>query len=372
MKRAATFKFKSEVKAWVNGGVLDFQRFVQPRGPRGGRVVIDRLVLHSILTLTVATQTTEGEDLYRAFQKVTVEEKDGTKRFNEITGDALRIIGFAHNEPGSTHEHADFAAGGPTARTMTAVLPLTKPYAYEPDDYGMPAELFEKVSITCASNANMSLGTSVVTIASGTYWVIAECHEEFGVVQYISDEWLVRPMASASATEQELITSRGRLQDLYLWIPGQGGGQTLANLSEIFVEHMMPRSLLKDPDLTTAFERERNICPNLASTPGTAISSSPFTGSTLRAVAALLATGTKTFEGPERTQHQVRLTLSAALPAAPSIIARVVYPRNPRVTAELAARYGKSIGYLKTADRTKRNPAEWKPEHAPYIPFKFA
>src|SRR5204862_8166163 len=128
------------------------------------------------------------------------------------------------------------------ARTIypTACLPFTMCYEYTPDDYGMPAELFEKVSITCADATNMSLGTSVVTVNSGTYWVIAECHEEFGVVQYISDEWMVRPMASVSATEQELIFPRGRPQDLYLWIPGQNGGQTLANLTEIFVEQLMP------------------------------------------------------------------------------------------------------------------------------------
>src|SRR5215216_2186380 len=111
MKRAHVFKFKSDVKPWANNGTLDFTDFVETRGPRGGRMVIHGISLHGILNLTVATATTQGEDLYRGFRTVTVEQKDGTRRYNEVPGHALRLISYAHNGSERTHEHKDFAAG---------------------------------------------------------------------------------------------------------------------------------------------------------------------------------------------------------------------------------------------------------------------
>lgn len=370
-RSAATFRFKSPAQAWVSEATLDFKKFVETRGPRGGRIVIDTLILHAELSLTVATATTEGEDFYRAFRKVTVEEVNGVRRLNEVTGDALRLISYAHMGADETHEHPDFAAGGPTTVNFTCAIPFTKRYAHEPGDYAMAAEMLERVSITCASAANLSLGTSAVTVNSGTYWVIAECHEEFDLVQHLQDEWIIRPFAAASTTEQELNFSKGRLQDLYLWIPGQNGGQTLANLTEVYVEHLMPRALRKDPDLKQHFARARGECQNSLATTGAARTTNPFVGSTLRAVAVMLATGTKSFEGPERTQVQVKLTNSADLPAAANMVARIVYPRDPKVTEGLARRYKKQPTYLKTASKSAQSPTAWKAEYRDYLPLKF-
>ena len=370
-RTAATFSFKSPAQAWVNDATLDFKKFVETRGPRGGRMVIDTLVLHAEFSLTIATATAQGEDFYRMFRKVTVEEINGVRRLNEVTGDALRLISYAHMGPGETHEHADFAAGGPTTVNFTCAIPLTKYWCHEPSDYGMAAEMLERVSITCAAETDIELGSVAATIHSGTYWVIAECHEEFDLVQHLQDEWVVRPFAAASTTEQELNFSKGRIQDLYLYVRGADGGQTLANLTDVYIEHLMPRALRKDPDLKQSYARRRAAAQNGLSATGAARSTDPFVGSTLRACAVLLSTGTKSFEGPERTQVQIKLTNSADLPAAASIVARVVYPRDPKVEEGLARRYGKRPAYLQTASKSKRSPGDWKEEYRRYLPLKF-
>lgn len=370
-QEAATFRFKSPAQAWVDDSTLDFKKFVETRGPRGGRMVIDTISLHAELSLTVATATTQGEDLYRVFRKVTVEEVNGCRRLNEVTGDALRVISFAHMGADETHEHPDFAAGGPTTVNFTCAIPLTKKYAHEPGDYSMAAEMLERISVTCAKGSNLSLGASVVTVNSGTYWVICECHEEFDLVQHLQDEWIVRPFAAASTTEQELNFSKGRIQDLYLHIPGSDGGQTLANLTDVYLEHLMPRALRKDPDLKQHYARSRGQCQSGLSAQGAARTTDPFIGATLRACAVVLTTGTKAFEGPERTQVQIKLTNSADLPAAANIISRIVYPRDAKVTEGLGRRYGKKPAYLKTASKSSQNPGAWDAQYRDYLPVKF-
>lgn len=371
MRSAAPFRFKSPAQAWVSDATLDFKKFIETRGPRGGRMVIDTLILHAEFSLTIAAATAQGEDFYRMFRKVTVEEINGVRRLNEVTGDALRLISYAHMGSDETVEHADFAAGGPTTVNFTCAIPISKRYAHEPGDYAMAAEMLERVSITCAAETDIELGAVAATIHSGTYWVIAECHEEWDLVQHLQDEWVVRPFAAASTAEQELNFSKGRIQDLYLYVRGADGGQTLANLTDVYIEHLMPRALRKDPDLKQHYARARGEAQNFLTTTGGAKTTCPFVGSTLRAVAVLLSTGTKSFEGPERTQVQVKLTNSADLPAAASIVARIVYPRDQKVEDGLAARYKKRPAYLQTASKSKRRPDDWKEEYRRYLPMKF-
>ncbi len=370
-QEAATFRFKSPAQNWVSGATLDFKQFVETRGPRGGRIVIDTLILHAQLSITVAAATSQGEDHYRVFKAVTVEEINGCRRLNGVRGDALRIISFAHMGSDQTHEHADFAAGGPTTVNFTCAIPLSKRYAHEPGDYAMAAEMLQRVSIECADATDLSLGAVVWTTNSGTYWVIAECHEEFDLVQHMQDEWIMRDFASTSATELLLQYPKGRIQDLYLYVRGANGGQTLANLTDVYVEHLMPRPLLKDPDLKTFYARMRGEAQNSVATQGDPLTTCPFVGSTIRATAVLLATGTKSFEGPERDQALVRITESAALPAAASVIARIVYPRDPKVEEGLARRYGKSLKGFRTASKTRRGVADWRADYRAYLPAKF-
>jgi hypothetical protein len=373
-KLARIERYKSPAQNWVAGSLLEFRDVAETRGPRKGRMVIDRVLLHASLSLTVATATTQGEDIVRAFRTVTILEKDGALRCTEMPGDALRIVSFAVNGADRTHEHADFAAGGPTVVNMTLSVPLTKRYVYEGGDYALAVELLDAIKVRCADAAIMSLGTSVVTVNSGSYYVIIEAHEEMGIVQHVPDEWIVKPFDGAGAAgvlEKELTFTKGRLHDLYVYVPGANGGQTLANLSEIFVEHLMPRSLAKDPDQTTFFQRQRDIAQSGLSAKGAATTTSPFSGATVRACALILATGTKSYEGPERTKLNVRLTLTGALPAAPVMIARIIHPRSETTQNQLMRMYGKSGYYVKTADKTRREPSKWNPAHLPYLPIKF-
>lgn len=369
----AVYRFKSKDIAWVSPGqgVLTFDNWIEPRGPNGGRMVIHAIELHATLSLTVATATLQGEDCARAFRTITVEQIDRVRRYNEITGDAARLISFAHYGPDGTHEHADFAAGGPTTVKFSLALPIAKPFAYDPYETGLAAELLAKVAIGQAQSADMSLGSSAVTVNSGTYWVIAECHEEMAVVQHAVDEWVQQDFDTTTTGK---LRTDGRLHDLYLFVRGANGGATLANLTEAWVEHVMPQSLLKDPDLKQFYQRYRGGCTNLFSTKGNPLRTDPFTAAdagTLRAVALLLTTGNKIWEPAEREQVLVK-TVQASSPGTITMLARIARRTNPQIAKGLESRYGGGGWQAKTRDKTKRNEGDWRPDHWAYLPKKLA
>ncbi len=367
---AQTYTYKSKSIDWGNSGNGDATfdgSFIPDTGPNGGILVIDRFVLHATLSLTVATATTKGQDLYRAFRNVTVTQIDGEKRYDQLSGDSLRIVNFAQEGAGNVHEHADFAAGGPTSINFTALVPLAKTYAHEADDYSLPAHLFRELRIGMAQGTDMSLGTSVVTVNSGSYWVIAECHEEMGVVWHAVD----------TISEQDFDTTlsgtfnvNGRPQDLYLFIRGQTGGATLANLTDVFIptNGIYNSTLLKDPDLKQRYGRLRGAAANLATTAGDPLRSDPFTGATLRAVAALLVDGDKAFEGPECRQMLVRTSQASSISLRG--IVRATKRRSDVIGKIVRELHGVNTFRVKTAGKSRQDPRAWKPEHLAYMPLK--
>lgn len=370
IKDAARFFFKSTPQPWADGANLDFSGFWETRGPRGGRMVIVGIALHAIVQVDVTVGALQGEDIYRIFDAVTVEQKDGVRRLNNMPGDALRIASFAVNGRERTHEHADVAVGNNAVITATAYVPLAKPFAYEPGDFCLATEMLNLISLRCARAAQMSIGGATVAIDSGSYYVVLECIEQMGLVQHAVDEWIVRDFASVSATELELNVG-GRIHDALLYIPGGDGGQSLANLDEAMVEHVMPQFLKRDPELKQFYARARGACTNALSATGAALSTDPFVQSTQRAAAIILSTGTKAFEGKALSQATVRLRLSANLPGVPRLLLRVVKPRSEAARQGIVSKYKPTGSYIHTEGRTQREPGRWRPEYRDVLPEKF-
>lgn len=367
---AAPLRYKSKSIAWSNSGRGDATfdaSFIPDQGPNGGVIVIDRIVVHADLNLTVATATTQGEDLYRAFRYVTVSQVDGEKRYDQVSGDSLRLVNYAMLGADATIEHTDFAAGTGDQK-CTAVIPLSKPFAFEPDDYALPAYLLREVKIGMAQGSDMSLGSSVVTVNSGDYWIIAECHEEFGVVQHAVDTISELDFDTASSGTMPV---NGRPHDLFLFVRGADGGASLANLTDVFIPtgNIYDQPYLLDPDLKQHYARLRGQATNGTSATGAARSTDPFVGSTTRACAALLAHGTKAWEMPEVKSLLVKTTLGGALSLR--MIARATKRKTGALKKLIMETHGVNASYIKTSGKTRRNLGDWSPEQAAYMPEKF-
>lgn len=370
---AHQYQSKGADRVWANSGRGEAKwdptaLGVPPRGPNKGIVVIDRVTLHGTLNLTVATATLQGEDKYRAFRTINLKQVDQVKRIDGITGDAARLISYAHNGPELTHEHPDLAAS--TADVyVTCCIPLAKPYSFEYDDFSLPQEHFLELAVGLAQGADMSLGTSVVTVNSGTYWVVCDWHEEMSIVQHAVDTWKQQDFdTSATGTFQ----TGGRLQDMFLFVRGANGGASLANLTDAFIPQIMDTALLREPDLKQAYARARFAATNLSSTKGNPLRTDPFIaadGGTHRALALMIATGSKCFDGRESKAELIKTTLAGALSL--TMVGRTTLRKSDDIRNIVTRTHDVNTSYIKSADKTRRNIGDWPEELRSYLPEKF-
>lgn len=367
-------KYKSETKPWssASGAFVEFTRgWIPKKGPSGGRLVIDRAIAHFIGDVTVATAAMQGEDVYRFFGPTSAKMVDGTLRYNEVPGDSMRIFLYECLGAAETKEHADIAIGANSTVRATMVIPFAKPNMHEPGDYSLAAEELEHIRIRCATSAECSLSTSVVTINSGNYYVIFECHEELDVVYHAVDEVKVQDFSSTTSQEERLNVN-GRLQELLLYVRGADGGLTLANLTSAWIHQPndLAPELLVNPDLKEFYARARKEVTGAAGTTGDPVRSSPFTSATTRAVGVLIATGTKCFESPDieaaviKTEHTLGQTLR--------MVARIAKPRLKATEEKIRKAYGlQGLWRVKTSSNSMRSPNAWAKELHPYLPLKF-
>jgi len=371
----ATLRYKSKTIAWTNANdVASFKGgFIPQRGPNGGLVHIRSLTVHAILNMTIATAVGLGEDSYRFCRTIDLKTVGGTRRVENIGGDTARLISYGALGADMAYEHADLAVAATTDRRFSLTIPLSKPFAYDPDDTSLPSDFFDELRIGMASAAEFSLGTCVATIFSGFYYVVADCYESMSILLNAQDVWRTIDAGAVSQVDHEIDTG-GRLQDLFLFVPGANGGQTLANLTAVAIQHSQPDPLLKDPDLKHAFQRDRGEQTNLFSTKGNPHTTSPFVSSdagTLRALAVKLTTGNKVTDGVERLKETLRLTLSANLPAAARLVARFTVPKSEAQRAIIMRNHDVNMSYIKTRDKSRRDLSSWPEEMRKYLPEKF-
>lgn len=370
--KAAPSYYKSKTLAWSTPGNGDYvwdNSFIPVQGPNGGINVIDRIVVHGAVNRTVGTAVLLGEDAYRIARRTTITQKDGEKRFSDVFGDACRLISYAHNGSASTHEHQDEAVDT-SDMNVTVALPLAKIYSHSEDDTSLPAWMLDEVRVAQPTNADLSIGTSVVTLVTGTFWLIAECHEERTPVLHAVDSWTQNDTETTTAGT---IQVNGRLKDLYLMVRGATGGASLANITDAKIDQLQQSPLLRMPDLNQIYNRARGGATNLFSTKGNPLRTDPFQVSdsgTMRALAVLLATGDKVWEGPEQRTALLRLSLGGALTPI-TMISRATR-RKTKIGREMIMDLHKcNASVIVTSGKTKRQHKEWDPIQAAYMPEEF-
>ena len=384
MKKFRAFPFTAPEQAWVAPGAtkLNFTGFVEVSAENEKRTIVDGFEIFCRLNLSVLTNgeaglPLAGEDLYRAFGSITVEQKDGVKRYDEVTGDALRVANYEMIGWEKTKEHEDVAItdGGladvPVTVLVSAYVPMRKEFIDSPYDTSMPADVFNFLKIKMCQSSDFPGGN--VVVHSAQYWVSADCHAEPTAKTYSVDTVTIADFETTSAiASQTKINITGRPHDLIMYVPGNSGGhggEYLTGLTEVLVVDVYQQSQLITPDLATRYARERDVVQGLAGSQGLPWRSDPFVPELVslapRAVALLMSTGNHPDEGPIRDNLTIKVR-STSSPGTLRLIARVLQERSDKLDAAQAKKFAA------TGVTPDRDPAVKKiaPRDAKYFPGK--
>lgn len=398
-KAFRSFPFTAPEQAWVLGGKtkLTFKDFVEVTCENEKRTIIDGFeifcranVSNGVGDSGDSDEALNGEDLLRIFRSVTVEQKDGVKRYDEVSGDALRICQYAFMGATKVREHQDVAVttddstDTPVVVIVSAYVPMRKNYVSGDHadgmgsyDYSLPADSFNLIRIGMGQNADLSIDDVVMTINSAQYWVSADCHAEDTARTYAVD---TISQADFDSTLQTKINVSGRIHDLFLYVPGEQGGVRLTGIDQVMLVDIYQQSQLVYPDLVTRYARERGVCEGLAGSQGYPWRTDPFVpeqgaysagvGSP-RAIAALLSTGNHPDEGQVRGNLTIKLTESSnpatgsnGTASAVRVVYRVIEQRSDKLDAAQAHKFG-ATGVVPDRDPGKKKIA---PRDAKYFP----
>lgn len=359
-------EYKSAKQTHVAGSTLDFHGFVPRYGARGGRNVIDGFeVVAEMTDITVAGTAVEGEDAYRVWKRLRVEQVGGIVRWN-LRGDESRVAMYHLEGAERVREHADIAIAANQNLTFSAYIPMSKRFSKRPADFALPADLLHKVSIECGDVAEIGVGGGTVTITAGRYYVIAHCHEEFDVELKCEDEVKAAPFPS---TDGITLKVGGRLQDLAVFARGANGGAAMANFTDVRIEELIPVALTRDAELQRPFLRDRYNVEN-GTTDGASIRNEPVAGD-LAVPVIYTDEDVSPFDGPIMDDAIVYTTNTVASCIA---IYRVVKPLSGQVAQGVLNAYGLSASdfRVKTEGKSKREAGRWtgREDDLQYMPKK--
>jgi hypothetical protein len=358
--------FKSPAKTFVADGLHHFKNWIPRRhGRKNRRVVID--TLWAVLDTTdvdVAGTAVEGEDCYRFFKRIEVEQVGGKKRWN-LRGDETRQALYMLLPSDQVPEFADLAIANNQTPEFRIPIPLTKHYGVRGKDFGLPAELLSKVTIEGANLAEVGVAGGTIGCV-GTYYIIAECHLEESVELKAEDEVRSQPFTNTAGGQ---LVVQGKLHSLGIFARAAAGGGSQANFTDIRIDKLLPDTYTKE-DLRDMFARARGAAANLEATDGAVVRNNPFTLSTMRGVPVIWSDeDTSVLDGDPEDEIVVRMTNSVADQIA---IMRVVTPKSEAVGSAVASRHGVGHGgfKMKTKKGSRKDLASWagRPEDAVFMP----
>jgi hypothetical protein len=350
LKAFAPRYYESQSQPWVpgTGPLLTFNNFIPILGSDGrSRNIIDILRIHAVLNVTVATAASLGPDNYRLVQSVTVEQLNGIKRWNNVSGDALRITNYMLLGEERTREAQQIPVGAAQTVTLTFDVPLIRPYARNPYAYSMAAQAFKQMQIAPALASQLNLGTCAFTINSGNYYVEAICHDEPTPMAYAVDTLQVNDFASVSQSQINLSLT-GRPQDICMYMPGAGGGGVwVSSVNTVQIVGVYPQALAAYPDLALRYPHERGIEPGAYGTTNQqhyridpfmgdpADGSVPNAVANPRALMLLALNGGGPNEGPVVQNLLLNLQLASNPASNLRVISRMAIPRDPLLDAQI-------------------------------------
>lgn len=352
------------------GSPVTFTNWIGKEGPNGGRLVIDYFDIYCTGVITVGTAVWPGEDVARIVSNIRIEQKDSTVRY-ALPGDLSRIQTYASLGAPAAFEHADVAIAGGQAVFYCWQVCMRKPWAHTPGDFALPIEEFKRIVIDTNTLANMvaPTGTTVLTVPSLTFYVIANVREEFDVRIKCTDMVSYEDFKS---TTQGKFTIGGKIHDLILHAAGPDGGASLANLADFNIDALNYPTLLRS-ELLMDYRRKRDAGNNLSTTQAAQLRMDPFVfvGAAEKASAVLLHDHeTSAWHG--KIIDDTILIKCTNTVAALRGLQRVIVPTSQEARNRTLALYGLTPAALRVATDAKssRDIADWPPVLQPYLPLK--
>jgi hypothetical protein len=346
---------KSEQKDWSPGATLEFADFVGPKGSDGKRVCIDRFVVRVTGVITVAGAAFDGRDVCRLLQNIVVEQRDGRHRWN-LTGFKSRIASIKYNGIDRHDEHADIAIAAGATVDFRIVIPMAKRFTRRPKDYSLPADLFRKITINCASLAGAATGATVLSANDLDVYVLAEFHEEDAdeAIEAKSED-TVKAIDFTSNT-QVRATLSGAVHDMdIVRETTTAGGGLITGITDARVDDLGIPQLTRS-DLKHSYTERRGIAPS-ALTTGAERFNDPWRGGT--ALAIITATPeTSVWDGKVVESAKVDVGTGAA---GLALITREILDKSQSNFNTAAATWNAqaSTARAKTASKSKRELSNW-------------
>ncbi len=257
--------WKSETKPLNPGSTLDLFDFIPLRGPKGGRVVADKLLIRVIGTITVATAAWDGRDVCRLFAGILVEQRDSKQRWN-LSGYKSRIESIKLNGIEEHIEHGNVAVGAGQAIDYQLIIPMKKRFVVRGKDFSLPADVFRKMSFNFAPLANAQTGTTVLSAASLNIYVLVEWHEEMNLEFKAED--VVKSTDFNSNTQAKLALN-GVVHDLDIVLENTtAGGAVVSAITDARIEDL-GTPVLTFQDLIKVHTIRRQTAPSGPATPAT-------------------------------------------------------------------------------------------------------
>lgn len=368
MRKFRTVTFPSQQQAWVSPGStkLEFKGWIPNADGNGNRYIIDGFEIHAQMNVTTTVGATDARDLWRLIGSLTIQQVDGTNRFNEIPGDALRVLSYQLLGSKDTREQFNVAVGASQAITCSFYVPLTRPLTEDEYEFCIPVETFQLIRVGMAQT--FTLATNVCTINSGNYWVAARCHVEpkDKLKSYAQDLVTTNDFPQAGSTQVQINVGPGKVHDVVMYVPGAGGGLALTTgqITNVNIVELYPQSQNVFPDLANRYALDHDEEPGLFGTTNQSPThTNPFiadpadgsganAATAPRALALVSATGNRPDEGPTVPQLTVNLIESAAPGGVPRLITRTVVPRSSKLDRAqgTAAGRGKKSAHVDRSD----------------------
>lgn len=357
----------------AGGGRVVIDNWLPPTGPDGFPYYIRAFNVHAEVQVdTDGSASVDAPDWWRFIDTVSIVQMDGVHRVNQLRGDQLRVALEEKCGVLGLKEHPDIAVSQTNAvRRLTFRVEFGSDLLYDGDDYELPVDLFARIELTSALGTadGLAVAGGVITFDSIVWRVEAEVVQHDYLLWPSVDELVAVPFAGTSP--ELAVDINARPMGLSLHSRGAGGGASLANLTTVHIPGIFTEPLKRDPDLLEHFVASRRIATGVAATDqGAYRVSSVFT--TGRACPVLWAhPHEKVWTGSVVERLTIKTVQASAISGLHAIF-RKGLPKNVGVADALARKYnqGRPLPWrVKTRDKTRRDPAAWKPANRAYLPM---
>lgn len=357
---------KSETIAYTTAGdtrSYALERWLgDPRGPRGGIVVIDGFHLEATLNLTTAGGVTlPGADQANLVKEIEIYDNTGLRR--KLTGFKTRTM--MHYELGNRTpaDPTTFAAATTADATYHYIIPFTGRYAFRGLDFGIPVHSIiggaGRVSLTFPSSAQLLGSGGNPTINSGSYKLTAILRElpRDDKQVFARDVW---EWHSQTSNTDLTVFPKGRILAAAIAVKeAASGGSSMANMLS-FTQQSLKYSAISRAALKQAYLMNRS----------TVSGQDPFFND--RAIPLLCGRSDAQIEDFPILGGELNLQVDSSV-TTPDVVCKYIAQKDMAQLRQDAARMKVSPNArlrVKTKGKTRQDPAAWG-DYAAFMPGKW-